>query len=286
MKKILAVVLAVVMALSVCSVMASAFDLPEFPTQEEGKFRIGCDYTYITPGETVVIPVYIVSKYTPKTDEPYNSVTVGFSVSMGPSKENADIVSVAFADEVRRIPGFTAIEANYNGPATGDVAAFIFTAGPEILNQAKLHVADITVKIADNFVINEDADVPYLYVSPYDIGYADAIDFFAPSDDYSLEGINYYYDDLEEMGIYSLFGELVAICNDGVLVESLSYENDEIEYMIGFILEEEVIPEDEKWEPVIEDAKTFGSNFLDGLNAIWNWIITINDLLKGLLAMI
>lgn len=299
-KKVLSVVLAAIMAFSLFVIGATAEaepfdlksfienDLPTFPSQEEGKFRIACDYTYITPGETVTVPVYIVSKYNTEFNDPSNCVFVGFSVAVSPSNKDAQIVSVDFSKEMKEFPGFVALEANFNGPATVDTAAFIFKADMSILNQAKLHVADITVKISDNYNIQTKSEVPVLFIQPYDIGFADGTDYF-PVEDYpdsNFEGIYYNSSELDTLGAYACFGCNVAIYNGTEVVQSLDYENNEIEFNYGYLIEKYEVPEDEKWEPVIEDAKTFGSNFLDGLNAIWNWIITINDLIKGLLAMI
>lgn len=164
MKKALSLVLAIIMAFSACGLLVSAADgitvdeLPVVPEQTEGKIYFAADSkTGVKAGDTVDIPVYLVSNYTTAVNDGF--VELGFEFAC--TGYNCTVNSVTFADGIKAVNGFTALDCQYG---IGDSLYFTdndkgyvaFAAGLEALKQNKVQVATVNVTVGEGF--NADYD--------------------------------------------------------------------------------------------------------------------------------
>ena len=172
MKKALSIVLAVIMALSAFGVVAFAegitvSELPTVPAAEDGKIYFAAESVVgAKAGDTVDVPVYLVSNYTTACTNGF--VELGFRFTTTGSE--CTVNSITLSNAVKAINGFKEIKCFYGDPGEGyipeDFPAFYtdftgwgfvcFAAGLDILKQDKLQVATINVTIGDKF--NEDYD--------------------------------------------------------------------------------------------------------------------------------
>ncbi len=190
MKKILAVLLAVIMAFSLGVVGFAAevkpednpgLLLPTFPTQKEGAIFIACDNTYIAPGQTYEIPVYLISDYTPSVES--GTAILGFKIYLGGAPVDGEvpqinITAITPSPEVQALADYELVGCGVNIYDFGvNENQFSFTTTDlSIFKQAKFPLATVTVEVTDAYigstteeVDGEDVRVPvdcYLYVSP------------------------------------------------------------------------------------------------------------------------
>ena len=164
MKKALSLVLAIIMAFSACGLLVSAADgitvdeLPVMPAAEEGKIFFAADNAIgVQAGDTVDIPVYLVSNYTTAVTDGF--VELGFEFAC--TGYNCTVNSVSFADGIKAVNGFTALDCQFGiGDSiyfTDDDHGYVaFAAGLEALKQNKVQVATVNVTVGEGF--NADYD--------------------------------------------------------------------------------------------------------------------------------
>ncbi len=164
MKKILAVLLAVIMAFSLGVIgfaadeEAPAIQLTEFPTQREGAIFIASDNVYVEAGQTYDIPVYLVSDYTASVE---GTVIAGFKVGlMGTGADHMKITAITPSADVQALANYELVGcgldllAEYGMP---DFNQFSFTTTDmNILHQEKFHMATVTVEVDAEYVGSDD----------------------------------------------------------------------------------------------------------------------------------
>ena len=165
MKKILAILLA---ALMVFSLGLTAFAegeeentgilLPPFPAQTEGEIYLVSENTYVNAGETVEIPVYIVSDYTSEACPESEYILLGINFTLtGDAFNNGymNITGIRASEEVQALNGYELIVADAR-----DMYCNMFgikVADESILHQESMPIAYVTVTVAENYPgYNED----------------------------------------------------------------------------------------------------------------------------------
>lgn len=182
MKKVLAIALAVIMALGMFSIAASAetieFEkLPMLPEQQNGKIFFAADnYTYkygTSPAGTIEVPVYLISDYDASCDVGF--VELGCIVAIEGDTSMVSILDVQPSAELKAFAGFEDFDTGYGcsdysfDDYQGHIAFKVD--GDAILHQAKLKVATVTLQINDNFKYesgSETETAPYIFFAPYD----------------------------------------------------------------------------------------------------------------------
>lgn len=280
MKKVLAIVLSVIMALSVCGIAASAaVEAPEFPTPVSGRIYFAADYTYVVAGGTYEVPVYLVSDFDTTITNPDAFVELGFTCKLAgfnnPDPESSGtygkITGIEFADAIQSIDGFKGLDCLYTATAEDcdefhgnlDNGYVAFAAGLSTLKQEKIQVATVTVKIADDFPGGDAA--PYIVFNEYDFNFLPYGNYFdgyggiftAPMSEDALE-----------------WGD--AVDPDVLLEKSVDGEGN-LFFSFGYLFEEPPVP---SWKDRLLDwLKKTINQFLDTFDEI-------NGLIRGLLEQI
>lgn len=244
MKKVLAIALAVIMALSMFSIAASAAtlkfeELPVFPTQEKGRIYFAADnitYEYGTsPAGTYEVPVYVVSDYDASCEVGF--VELGCIIGLEGDTSMATILDVKPSAELEALPGYVNLDTGYGESdwffdATQGHIAFKVD-GDAILHQAKFKVATITLQINDNFVYEpgSSATAPYVIFDTYD--------FSNIYDNTTAEGVGAIFDKDVIFGDEEAFYYLEAteylekgVGNDGNLFWSFAFIAEEPEVVV------------------------------------------------------
>ncbi len=159
MKKILAILLAAIMALSLGVVAFAEGEeentgilLPEFPAQTEGEVYFVSENTYVEAGGTYDIPVYIVSNYTPSV-EGYALVGMNFALTgEGYDMGYMEIVGIRASEEAQALAGFELIAADvalYEDPYCN---MFGFKCDDmSIFNQEAMPIAYVTIQVTSEY---------------------------------------------------------------------------------------------------------------------------------------
>ena len=165
MKKILAILLAAIMTLSL-GVMAFAEGeedtgilLPEFPAQTEGEIYFVSENTYVEAGATYDIPVYIVSNYTPTVAE--GNILLGINFGLAGAAFDGGymtITGIKASEEAQALAGFELIAADVAYMDDPYCNMFGFKCNDmSIFNQEAMPIAYVTVAVAENYPgYNED----------------------------------------------------------------------------------------------------------------------------------
>ncbi len=119
MKKILAILLAAIMALSLGVIGFAEGEeentgilLPEFPAQTENEIYFVSENTYVEAGGIYEIPVYIVSNYTPSVDG-YALIGLNFALAgEGFDMGYMNITGIRASEEAQALAGFELIAAD------------------------------------------------------------------------------------------------------------------------------------------------------------------------------
>ena len=187
MKKILAILLAAIMVFSLgLTAFAEGEEentgilLPDFPAQAEGEIYLVSENTYVNAGETVEIPVYIVSDYTSEACPESEYILLGINFTLTGDAFNQEymtITGVRASEEVQALNGYELIVAEAR-----DMYCNMFgikVADESILHQEAMPIAYVTVSVAENYPgYNEDGtqsdSVQIAVVNAYgDRAYAD-----------------------------------------------------------------------------------------------------------------
>ena len=123
MKKVLAVLLAVVLAFSV-GTTAFAKDLIPEPGPTSGQVMISVKSDYIEAGNTYKFPVSIISSYTPTQVTGDTAVIIALTLGLGGSMSGAaTIKGFEFSEALTSTAGFEVFEAYGNDCAIDGVYA-------------------------------------------------------------------------------------------------------------------------------------------------------------------
>ena len=193
MKKVLAIVLAIVMAFSVCGVAVSAItvdQLPVMPEAKEGMLYFAADNAFVRKGDTVDIPVYLIADYNTACTNGFVELGFRFTATGAPCTVN----SVSFANDVKAVKGFKEFRCFYGDPGedyfpdpfeTGfeplytdwDFGYVAFAAGLDILKAGKIQIATINLTVGDEFNkdydetdVNADSEFIAIELSDYNFG--------------------------------------------------------------------------------------------------------------------
>ncbi len=160
MKKILAVLLAVIMAFSL-GVVGFAEDaeentgiqLPVFPTQAEGAIYIACDNVYAEPGNTYEVPIYLVSNYTPSAE---GTAVLGFKVDLAGTPAYTEppqmkITAITPSAEVQALADYELIGCGLNVGDSGYNQFSFATSDLGIFNQEKFKMATVTIEVSADY---------------------------------------------------------------------------------------------------------------------------------------
>ena len=158
MKKILAILLAAIMALSL-GVMAFAEGeedtgilLPDFPAQAEGEIYLVSENTYVNAGDIVEIPVYIVSDYTSEICPSSEYIVIGTNLTLTGAAFNSGYMTITglrASDEVQALNGFELIVADAR-----DMYCNMFgikVSDESILHQEAMPIAYVTVEVSPDY---------------------------------------------------------------------------------------------------------------------------------------
>ncbi len=258
MKKILAILLAAIMALSL-GVMAFAEGeedtgilLPDFPAQAEGEIYLVSENTYVNAGDIIEVPVYIVSDYTSEIcpNSEYIVVAINFALTGDAFNQGfMKITGIRASDEVQALNGYDLILADVRDDYCNMFAVQV--SDESILHQEAMPIAYVTVEVSAEYPGGEmdcqlDVGVPVWY--------------------------NYDAADVP----YAEYGEKqIEICNDTEGVWDMINPGEDILYIVsGHIIETPPVPtwEDRLKEWAIAQAIKI-ITFFQG----------INDVLLGLL---
>lgn len=184
MKKILAVILSVTMAFSLC-VAGFAAELRVSPA--EGKIYVAAQCEHIKAGQTYDVPISLVSNIDVK-DASGNAVTTGAfylgfkaAVATGAEQQYVTVTAIKPSDELKATKGYSQGDSvMYNTAENQDgsidysnaEADFSFkTEDLSILHNDNFVVAYVTIKVADNYpggeVMND------IITDAYDISFSD-----------------------------------------------------------------------------------------------------------------
>ena len=166
MKKILAILLAAIMALSLGVIGFAEGEeentgivLPEFPTQTENEIYFVSENTYVEAGGIYEIPVYIVSNYTPTIDGAY--ALVGMNVALeGEAADYMTITAINASAEAEALAGYSLVGADvaiYDDP---NMNIFGFkTDDMSVFQQEAMVLAYVTVEVSPEYTgYNEDGE--------------------------------------------------------------------------------------------------------------------------------
>ena len=282
MKKVLAIALALVMALGMFGIAASAeertyADLPVFPAQEEGRIQFALDSITFdngaSPAGTYSLPLYIVSNY--PTDFEVGYVELGCNIMVSGDIDSVKITDIQIDPAIEAMAGYTAIDNGYGeslyvlDPEWAHIAFKVD--GAAILNQAKLKVATVTVEIADTYAFESSEEGTFtdtcLMITPYEfmyVGYEDG-----------------YYSDL---GLGGAIFDKEAAYGEGYeaaieLQEGVGNDGD-LFYTYCYIAEEPATPD---WKiPLIEWFRGILDQFFQIFETIHNFIQEVIGVLEGL----
>ncbi len=165
MKKILAILLAAIMVFSLgLTAFAEGEEentgivLPPFPAQTEGEIYLVSENTYVNAGETVEIPVYIVSDYTSEACPESEYILLGINFTLAGDAFNngyMNITGIRASEEVQALNGYELIVAEAR-----DMYCNMFgikVADESILHQEAMPIAYVTVTVAEDYPgYNED----------------------------------------------------------------------------------------------------------------------------------
>lgn len=282
MKKVLAIALALVMALSMFGIAASAegqtyADLPVFPAQEEGRIQFALDSITFdngaSPAGTYSLPLYIVSNY--PTDFEVGYVELGCNIMVSGDIDSVKITDIQIDPAIEAMGGYAAIDNGY-GESTYSIepewAHIAFKVnGAAILNQAKLKVATVTVEIADTYAFESSEEGTLtdtcLMITPYEFMWV------MPEDGYysdsGLGGAIFDKDAVYGEGPEAAIELQEGVGNDGDLF-----------YTYCYIAEEPATPD---WKiPLIEWFRGILDQFFQIFETIHNFIQEVIGVLEGL----
>ncbi len=144
MKKILAIVLAAIMAFSlgVIGFAEDAVEAPAFPTQEAGKVYFASEKVEVEAGQMYQIPVYIVADYTPEVT---GTAVVGFTAKIaGEGASYMKVLAISATEGAENLVGYQLLGAD------SEQIAFK-TTDMNIFKQEKLAVANVLVEVSSEY---------------------------------------------------------------------------------------------------------------------------------------
>ena len=144
MKKILAIVLAAIMAFSlgVIGFAEDAVEAPAFPTQEAGKVYFASEAIEVEAGQVYQIPVYIVANYTPAIT---GTAVVGFSAKVtGDAESYIKVLAISATEDAENLVGYQLLGAD------SEQIAFK-TTDMNIFKQEKLAIANVLVEVSSEY---------------------------------------------------------------------------------------------------------------------------------------
>lgn len=224
MKKIIAILMSIIMLLGIgtmCSFAAEdespEFLIPDFPAQTEGCIYFASETAYVKAGETVDIPVYMVSNYETETS---GDTLIGLNVSISSyGVDYFDIVHIDYSDTVKALPGFTPIVSEVKTFEDTTINSVIFRVnGTDILKEEKVPVAVVTVAVADTYpggdldcILDLQAAQYYWYENDYTWYSQSPVEIWSPIDESGvteqLEIVN--YGDNDNPGIFFVSGHII-----------------------------------------------------------------------------
>ena len=207
MKKVLAIVLALTMALGMFGIAASAesvtYDqIPAIPTQEKGRIYFVAGSTVYPYGEsgigTYEVPIYLVSDY--DTDYEVGFVELGCTIAIEGDTSMATIIDVKPTAALEAMKGYVDIDTGYGinedeytfAEDQGHVAFKVD--GSAILHQEKLQVATVTVELNDTYKVDlkdKNATAPYIYLMEYDFSFTGPSSVYGAGAIWAADGQEY-----------------------------------------------------------------------------------------------
>ncbi len=168
MKKILAVLLAVIMAFSLGVIgfaedeETPAIQLPVFPTQTQGGIYIACDNVFVEPGNTYEVPIYLVSDYTPSAE---GTAVIGFKVDLAGTPAYTEpaqmkITAITPSAEVEALADYELIGCGLNVGDSGYNQFSFATSDLGIFNQEKFKMATVTIEVSADYQANDEDGNP------------------------------------------------------------------------------------------------------------------------------
>ncbi len=160
MKKLLAIFLAVMMVFSLGVVGFAADDeeipqiqLPVFPTPLEGGIFIACDNTYVEPGNTYEVPIYLVSDYTPSAE---GTAVIGFKADLAGAPAYTEppqmkLTAITPSAEVEALAGYELIGCGLNVGESGYNQFSFATTDLSIFQQEKFKLATVTIEVSADY---------------------------------------------------------------------------------------------------------------------------------------
>ncbi len=151
MKKILAIVLAAIMAFSlgVIGFAEDAVEAPAFPAQEAGKVYFASEKVEVEAGQVYQVPVYLVSDY---TNTSTGTLVAGFKAAVtGDTANYINVLAISASEELQALTGFELVGSS--------AEQIVFTVTDlTLLKQAKFHVANVVIEVAADYVGTTTAD--------------------------------------------------------------------------------------------------------------------------------
>ncbi len=152
MKKILAIVLAAIMAFSLGVIgFAEGEEAPAFPVQTEGKVYLASEKVEVEAGQVYQIPVYLVANY--KSISAVNGVAVlGFKAALtGDAAKYMNIIAITATEDTQKLATYT-----FLGSTTEQIA--FTTTDLNIFRNEKFAIANVVVEVASDYVGHTTAD--------------------------------------------------------------------------------------------------------------------------------
>lgn len=156
MKKVLAVLLAVVLAFSV-GTTAFALDLVAEPSPTAGQVTLSVKSEYIEADGVYNLPVSIISAYTPTEVGASPAVMMGFTLGLsGVMASYAEITGFEFTDALKGTAGFTVLDefGNESDPMT---VSFIVP-GDDLLSTDRTEIGYVEITVKDTAVFENEDD--------------------------------------------------------------------------------------------------------------------------------
>ncbi len=142
MKKILAIVLAAIMAFSLGVIgFAEDAEAPALPVQTEGKVYFASEKTEVEAGQVYQIPVYLIANYTAKS----GTVVMGFKAKLtGDAAKYMKIIAISPTEDTQKLANYTLL-----GNDTEQLA--FTTTATTVLKSEKLAIAYVLVEVASDY---------------------------------------------------------------------------------------------------------------------------------------
>lgn len=163
MKKILAILLAAIMALSLGVIGFAEGEeentgilLPEFPAQTENEIYFVSENTYVEAGGIYEIPVYIVSNYTPSATG-YALIGMNFALE-GEAANYMTITGIKASAEAEALAGYSLVAADVALSEDPNTNMFGFKCDDmSVFQQEAMVLAYVTVEVSAEYTgYNED----------------------------------------------------------------------------------------------------------------------------------